>query len=603
MDSISMYDELKKKHNRQEEFLKDTVTEKLTSVDIGNADVFDLDKEVRVDGQAQAVTAKSVFMSVYSKEYVDRLSEVDAKQITEDANLQKVARLSVKTRDTKANAKRIHEYSTNNTERNEKTRNKHREKVHHHAKQIILSSGIHRKAISKCDELVGKEELTAAEKKTLKQEFLKKYKLDLEVIEQEYQMNKNLLLMGGKKDIAEEDSLFRLRYTRYAKAIAANKKGIEMAEKYPELFDAATFQKQIDKINKKLSALVETVSPALMESKKRYFTESTERRAQKIKAKEKAAQELREIAKIKEKHGERIQRAIDRFIEKKSENATEAEVAWLRENLSFDIVLAALRKGVVGNNMLLADTYAPGFGDAFFNNLDLSMSMFMERYLFSIATKIPKEVEEQLTMGGIKEEDLDRSVRSQLHPVRKLKNGNFATAQDEINDAFNRKYIRGLLENDMEARRECINENLETMYSYRFDMVNFEIEDFYETNTWEKLKLIRIALCVSNLINDEFAAGGTIQNNKEVAKQLLEHYEHGSVEVDGYQMDYATFVGQLVALYNFLGVHKYNLDMGTGELANDMLGNAPGALDAMTASLKAFVEKYSALQNNAGGQQ
>lgn len=409
--------------------------------------------------------------------------------------------------------------------------------------------------------------------------------------------------MGGKKDISEEDSLFRLRYTRYAKAIAANKKGIEMAEKYPELFDAATFQKQIDKINKKLSALVETVSPALMESKKRYFTESAERRAQKIKAKEKAAQELREIAKIKEKHGERIQRAIDRFIEKKSENATEAEVTWLRENLSFDIVLAALRKGVVGNNMLLADTYAPGFGDAFFNNLDLSMSMFMERYLFSIATKIPKEVEEQLTMGGIKEEDLDRSVRSQLHPVRKLKNGNFATAQDEINDAFNRKYIRGLLENDMEARRECINENLETMYSYRFDMVNFEIEDFYETNTWEKLKLIRIALCVSNLINDEFAAGGTIQNNKEVAKQLLEHYEHGSVEVDGYQMDYATFVGQLVALYNFLGVHKYNLDMGTGELANDMLGNAPGALDAMTASLKAFVEKYSALQNNAGGQQ
>lgn len=593
MDSISMYEALKEKHSKQEKLLKEDVTEKLTAVDIGNAKDFAMNHKVMEEGRA--VSAKTVFMNVFSQEYVERLAAADAEHITEERNLRKVALLSAKTKENAENLDKIHQYSASHTERNEKTRNTHREKVHKYANQLILNSGVHRRAISNYVSLSNKTELTPAEKKTLKKEFMKKYKLDLEVIDQEYQMNKNLLLMGGNKDVSEEDSLFRLRYTRYAKAMAANNKGIEMARRYPDLFDETFFQKQLDKLSAKIKELGETASPALMESKKNYFIESGVRRATRLAEKRAAEKEKREMTDIKAKRGERLQGAIDKYIAKKSANPL--EVLWLQENLKLDALVKALTKGK-GSEILLKDNHQAGMGAEFFGKFDQAMELFIERFLFDIATEIPEEEQRELLRGGIPSEGLDRSVRTQLHPVRKLKNGTYVSVEDAQNDEFNRKYINALKTNDMEARRECIEENLNSFLTYNFNTDNFRADDFFDTDRWRKFMLSRMTLGISNLKNDNFASGASIRNNKEIARELLRTHLHGTVKVDGKDWDYVNFAAHLTALYGFLSLQKYNIDPGTRELAYDAMHGIPAAMDMLVGELETFWNGYRALQNN-----
>lgn len=604
MDSISMYDELKEKHSRQEALLKEPVTDKLTNVDIGAADTFDVRKKVHVDGNSKAVSAKSVFMSVYGKEYVDRLATTDASQITGKANLKKIATLSVKTMDNAENLDTVHRYSVNNTERNEKTRNKHREKVHQHANQLVLCSGVHRDAISKCDALMEKEVLTADEKKTLKKEFMKRYKLDLEVIEQEYQMNKNLVLMGGKKDVSEEDSLFRLKYTRYAKAIAANKKGIKMAEKYPDLFDAASFQKQLSKLEKKMEGLGGSASKALMESKRSYFIHSHTRRESKLTIKRAEETAKRNVAEIKAKFGERMQGAIDAYIAKKVEAGLETEVTWLREMLTVDGLAEAMNQGK-GSDVLLKNNHKPGRGDKFLENFDQAMELFISRFLFDKATEIPAEDMKALKRGGIPAEGLDRSVRTQLHPVRRLRNGDFVSAEDEQNEAFNRKYIGSLLNNNMDDRRECIEENFRMVYTYNCNMDKFTLEDYYQTDSWKKFMMARIHLGGSNLITDNFAAGGSIMDSKEIASEIFNRLMNGrrTVMVDGKNWDYANFITHLFGFYSILAHGKFNVDPGTCELTTDATAGSLEVREYFEKQLKTFADGYRGIQNNAGGQQ
>lgn len=593
MDSISMYKDLKDKHTRQEALLKEEMTEKLTTVDVGNTSEFNVNQDVQVEGRS--VSAKTVFMDVYSQEYIERLAQVDAEHITKDENIRRAAILLFKTEKNAENLGKLHDYSTNNTGRNEKTRNTHRKKVHKYAEELIICSGRHRNAIMSCASLSSKAQLTPAERKTLKKDFMKKYKLDLEVIDQEYQMNKNLLLMGGNKDVSEEDSLFRLRYTRYAKAMAANNKGIEMARRYPDLFDEAFFQKQLDKLSAKIKELGETASPALMESKKNYFIESGVRRATRLAEKRAAEKEKREIAEIKEKRGERLQGAIDKYIAKKSANPV--EVLWLQENLKLDALVKALTKGK-GGDILLKDQPKAGLGAEFFGNFDQAMELFIERFLFDLATEITEEDQRELLRGGIPNEGIDRSVRTQLHPVRKLKNGTYVSAEDAQNDEFNRKYINALKTNDMQARRECIEENLNSFLTYNFNTNNFRADDFFDTDRWKKFMISRMTLGISNLKNDNFAAGSSIRDNKEIARDLLRIHLHGTVKVAGKDWDYTNFAAQLTALYGFHSLHKYNVDPGTGELANDVMCGVPAVMDMLVGELETFWNGYRALQNN-----
>lgn len=596
MDSFVMYKDLKDKHSRQEAYLKESVTEKLTSVDIGEDSRFDVRNDVRVDGNA--VSAKTAFMNVYSQEYVDRLSATDANYITQNENMIDVIRLEYRTQKNAQNLEDVRKYSINNTERDEKTRNNHRKKVNKYANRIILNSRRHRNACSNYVSLNNKEVLTRNEKKTLKKEFMNKYKLDLEVIEDEYQMNKNLLMMGGKKDISEEDSLFRLRYTRYAKAMAANNKGIEMARRYPDIFDETYFQKQLDMLTEKIRKIGETASPALLESKKSYFLSSNVRRTDRIAEKNEAERRRTKGAEIKAKRGERIQGAIDAYIANKAQSASNEEVLWIKENLNLDVVTQALAGGQVCD-FILRDNNQAGFGAEFFENFDKAMELFIERVLFAKATEISAEDKKDLLRGGVNKGNIERSVLTQIRPVRRLKNGAFVAAEDEQNYNFNRKYIDAMKTNNMEARRECIEDNFRKIYSYNFNLEMLEDEAFYDTDRWNKFMLSRINLGVSNLLNDAYAAGSSIRDNREIAREIQDRLVHGTVNVEGMDWDYSYFISNLLAFYGMLASHKYNVSPGNMELSTDVLGSVPGMKESLLNELQTFIRGYRELNNNA----
>lgn len=108
--------------------------------------------------------------------------------------------------------------------------------------------------------------------------------------------------------------------------MAANNRGIEMANRYPELFDAMYFQKQLDKLAYKMKTIGETATPAFLESKKKYFQESNKRRTDRISEKTEMEKRQRKAVAIKNKLGDRIQGAINGYILRKVENASEAEL-------------------------------------------------------------------------------------------------------------------------------------------------------------------------------------------------------------------------------------------------------------------------------------
>ncbi len=598
MDSIELYNQLKEKHNRQEELLHDTVIEKLTGVDLGTMDGFNANKKVRVDEDGSRITAKSAFVNAYSGEYVERLSTNDAKQISSTANIRKVINLSVKTMENANNLDIIHQYSLNNTERDEKTRNKHRENVNKYANNLITVSGRHREATANYEGLASREELSREEKKILKKEFLAKYKLDLEVIEQEYQMNKHLIKMGGKKDVSEEDSLFRLKYTRYAKALAANKLAGQMARKYPDLFDAEYFQKQMTKIRKKLKDLGKDVSSELMQSKNDYFHDSHTRRAVRLNARAKAESERRNLAAVKEKYGERLQDAIDSYIEKKSNNGTGNETQWAREQLTLDELAKALAKGK-GMDILFGEkNKRPGRGQAFAAKFDEAMELFIDRYLYDKATTLSTVDYRNLRSGGVPDEDVDRCVRSQLHPVRKLNSGEYVSKEDEQNDIFNRKYIDSFINNKMDDRKECIEENFKLLYSYDYDMENFDDPKYYFKDGWKRFMLLRMNMGASDLCSHSYT--GFILDSKDIAREVRERWltQKGRVEVNGRTIGFDDFIAKTFALYGMVARGEYNVNAGDGELTVDETAEVPEAKTTYKAELEEFAAAYKALKKS-----
>lgn len=592
MDGIGLYKELQEKMAKQEKKFEADTIEKLVPVKVADINNFGMDDIVEEDGMQ--TTAKEVLMNAISTEYSQMLGTADAYHITD--NVAKLREIEAQTQKTRENIDKIDQYALNNTERTDKRRNQHRAKVNSYAKKIIAVSANHQEAFQNVLTLkqVAPDILDARQRKTLKKAFEKRYKLDLSVIENEYQMNKALIKMGGKKDLAEENSLLGLKYTRYAKLMAANKRGIEMARRYPDLFDEAKFQKELDKLDKKMREVAETVSPEYLESKKDYIKKATQRRATRERQKRDREEMAVKVASLKEKHGARIQAAIDTYI-KKAED--EKEVAWLKEQLSTDAIYEALLSAEgSGTQFLLQDLNIPGNGEEFHNNFDLALSVFIDRYLFHVAASVSYADTKQLLRSGMTEPGIERVISTQLRPVRRLKNGTFVSREDEQNYNFNRKYINSHFNNDMDARKECIEENLKYICGFKINMDKVELDDFFETDSWNRFMLARFTLGISNLCDDQMQPGSSIQNSNAIAKELCKKYFKQKVKVGEVSWDYSSFLSSLFLGYKMLALSKHSVDLTDMKISPNMLAHmGEDGKKSFFADTKTFIEGYKKL--------
>lgn len=541
------------------------------------AEDFDQTGAVLVNNEASS--ANKVLSETFSQQYIERYKNqvlINSSSESIEENLGGYLELrNNKNEEEEKNA--IRDYCSQHNGRTEKRRRHHLKKIDEYTRQQSENYN-NMKALTA---------MGASKTSGIKSANMKGYDIAIENVELEYKRNKHILKFGGDRNHDEESALTRLRYIRYAKKINITKKYLEKADTNPNHYDVARLNKQLEKLN---SSIAELESGLLQNEQKEYIEKAIEIRTEKEAAKKKKEEERAKTRKRKKEELETF--IVPKAIQEYKKTKTGNEAKWIDEKLDARNLTAALLSG----GTFLLEEPKKGAGAEFTDNFDKAMPIFIERYLFTLATEIPKETSDKLKAYNITSANMDRIIRTQLHPVRQLSDKTYVSKEDEENDKFNQKWINSFFENNMKDRKECLRENYN--YLHDFQIKDIHQTDFLETDIWKKALLSRIAISISNQTKDKFGEGN-ITDNREIAKELMNELFSTKVYFENEKMDYTDYITRCLDVFDMYSRRKYNMELTMGRLCqsaevDDKYFNT--MMDIRIPPIKAFQSEYGKLQ-------
>lgn len=589
------------------EFYKDTKKKvKESQKQLDNAVIYDLktkDTEYGVDesrNQApelnkklvvedKRMTTKKFLAETYRKNHVASQNGYDPTALISKENMESYASMEAESEITAEKEQMLKDYSKENKGRVGKTRKKHAEKTNQYARQIQkdareydqISYGV--KEYRERDLLHGGENF---KEEVYAKMFKKKFAMDIQMIDTRYKLDKHAIKVGGNKDGEEKGLLLHLKYVNLASKLAVARQASAEAVKYPNFLDKNEYDKMCAKIEKEMKKLEASYTDDMLAQKAHLLVTAT---VQRKKAREEKAKNVKlenDAKNVLTEQGTLIEEVREDLLQA----GDEEEKQWRQETITADFIATVIARNLDKIQLIKENN------DGEFKNYKEAVKLLCESQLYYSITKASTTDHRKLLKGGMIEKDIKRMVETQMRPVRRLKNGEFVSKQDEQNDKWNQKWIKAVLNNDENVRQECIEENLLAVKdSYVPNVEQMENADYLIKNFRQIIRANRVMTGFDNLKKDELPSGATIADFRKAFAEVKKKYpDPPKYMTDLDEWSYGTMMEGYYQLLTNAVIKIYSINMlnNSIELPNNDVN--------MEKYLRVCINQYMDAYNKAG---
>lgn len=589
------------------EFYKDTKKKvKESQKQLDNAVIYDLktkDTEYGVDesrNQApelnkklvvedKRMTTKKFLAQTYRKNHAASQNGYDPTALISKENMESYASMEAESEITAEKEQMLKDYSKENKGRVGKTRKKHAEKTNQYARQIQKDAREYDQVAYGVKEYRERDLLHGGE--NFKEEvyakmFKKKFAMDIQMIDTRYKLDKHAIKVGGNKDGEEKGLLLHLKYVNLASKLAVARQASAEAVKYPNFLDKNEYDKMCAKIEKEMKKLEASYTDDMLAQKAHLLVTATEQRTKAREEKAKNVKLENESKKVLAEQGPFIEEVKAELLQA----GDEEERQWRQETITARFIATVIARNVDTIQMIKMNN------DGEFKNYKEAVKLLCESQLHYSATEVSTTDHRKLLKGGMTERDIKRMVDTQMRPVRRLKNGEFVSAQDEQNYQWNQKWIKAVLSNDEKLRQECIEENLlDVKDSYVPNVAQMENADYLIKNFRQIIHTCRVMTGFDNLKNDELSSKAAIHDFQKAFAEVKKKYpDPPKYMTDLGEWSYGEMMAGYYQMLTNAVIKIYSVNM-----MNNVMERANG-VDTMETYLRTCINQYMDAYKKAG---